>query len=169
MVKERRSSMAEKPEPTPERSGRNPRGYGDGASSATARRGSSRPGEEDLMGAVVESENMRAAHRRVVGNKGSAGVDGMSVTELKPCLVGSWRRIREELLEGRYRLQVVLRVEISKAGGGVRKLGIPTVRKAKEYVASGRRWVLRLIRRYLQAGIMEAGVGEARPPVLPVR
>ena len=127
MVKERRSSMAEKPEPTPERSGRNPRGYGGGASSATARRGNSRPGEGDLMGAVVESENMRAAYRRVVGNKGSAGVDGMSVAELKPYLVGNWRRIREELLEGRYRPQPVRRVEIPKAGGGVRKLGIPTV------------------------------------------
>jgi hypothetical protein len=113
------------------------------------------------MGAVVESENMRVAYRQVVGNKGSAGVDGMSVAELKPYLVGNWRRIREELLEGRYRPQPVLRVEIPKAGGGVRKLGIPAVRKAKEYVASGRRWVLRLIRRYLQAGVTEDGMVEA--------
>jgi len=53
-----------------------------------------------LMGAVVESENMRAAYRRVVGNKGSAGVDGMSVAELKPCLISNWRWIREELPGG---------------------------------------------------------------------
>ena len=135
MVKERRSSMAEKPEPTPERSGRNPRGYGGGASSATARRGNSRPGEEDLMGAVVESENMRAAYRRVVGNKGSAGVDGMSVAELKPYLVCNWRRIREELLEGRYRPQPVLRVEIPKAGVGCESLASP-----RSPTASPRRW-----------------------------
>jgi RNA-directed DNA polymerase len=63
----------------------------------------------------------------VIGNKGSAGIDGMSVAELKPYLVGNWRRIREELLEGRYRPQAVLRVDILKGGGGMRELGIPTV------------------------------------------
>jgi RNA-directed DNA polymerase len=86
--------MAERTDSRPGNSGRNPRVTGTGASSVTARRGNSRPGEGDLMGVVVESGNVMAAYRRMVGNKGSAGVDGMSVAELKPYLVGNWRRIR---------------------------------------------------------------------------
>lgn len=82
----------------------------------------------DLMEAVVERENMLNALRRVVGNKGAAGVDAMSVEELKPYLQTHWGQIKEHLLEGSYQPQPVLRVEIPKPGGkGVRKLGIPTV------------------------------------------
>ena len=51
----------------------------------------------------------------------------MAVSELRAYLKEQWPRIREELVEGRYRPQPVLRVEIPKAGGGVRLLGIPTV------------------------------------------
>jgi RNA-directed DNA polymerase len=81
----------------------------------------------DLMEAVVERENMLNALRRVVGNKGAAGVDAMSVEELKPYLQTHWGQIKEHLLEGSYQPQPVLRVEIPKPGGqGVRKLGIPT-------------------------------------------
>ena len=80
------------------------------------------------MEAVVERENMLKAFRRVVGNKGSAGVDAMSVEELKPYLQTHWRRIKEELLAGSYQPQPVRRVEIPKPGGrGTRKLGVPTV------------------------------------------
>lgn len=82
----------------------------------------------DLMEAVVERENMLNALRRVVGNKGAAGVDAMSVDELRPHLQTHWGQIKEHLLEGSYQPQPVLRVEIPKPGGkGVRKLGIPTV------------------------------------------
>jgi RNA-directed DNA polymerase len=179
------------------------------------------------MEAVVERENMWKAFRRVVGNKGAAGVDAMSVDELKPYLQTHWKRIREQLLGGCYEPQPVRRVEIPKPGGrGTRKLGVPTVvdrliqqalhqilnplfdpdfsvnsygfrqgcsahqalHQAREHVAGGRRWVvdldlekffdrvhhdvlmsrvarkvgdkrvLCLIRRYLQAGIMEGGL-----------
>ena len=80
------------------------------------------------MEAVVGRENMIAAYRKVVGNKGSPGVDGMSVEELKPYLNEHWGRIKSELLEGRYRPQPVKAVEIPKPGGsGVRRLGIPLV------------------------------------------
>jgi retron-type reverse transcriptase len=71
---------------------------------------------------AVERENMKRAYRRVVGNRGSAGVDGMGVDELNPYLQEHCGRIREELLEGRYELRPVLRVEIPTPGGkGMRK------------------------------------------------
>jgi RNA-directed DNA polymerase len=80
------------------------------------------------MEAVVERENMLNALRRVVSNKGAAGVDAMSVDELKPYLQTHWGCIKEHLLEGSYQPQPVRRVEIPKPGGkGVRKLGVPTV------------------------------------------
>jgi RNA-directed DNA polymerase len=183
-----------------------------------------------LMEAVVERGNMTAAYRRVMRNKGSSGVDGMTVAELKPHLTAQWERIKKELLEDRYRPSAVLSVEIPKMDGGMRKLGIPTVvdrligqaihqvlepmfdssfsessygfrrgrsthqaiGKAREYVSEGYRWVvdidlekffdrvnhdilmariarkvkdkrvLRLIRRYLTAGILTEGLETAR-------
>ena len=116
------------PDPIPESSGRNLRGYGVGASSGTARRDDFCQGTDGMMEAVVERENLQRAYKRVVGNKGAAGVDGMTVEELKPFLQAEWVHIREELLSGSYTPSPVLRVEIPKPGGkGVRKLGIPTV------------------------------------------
>ena len=120
--------MAEMPDPILEGSGRNPREEGVGASSAAAMEGESRPEDEMLMEEVVESKNLMKAYRRVVRNKGAAGIDGMTVEELKPYLERGWPQIKEQLLEGRYKPQSVRRVEISKPGGkGVRMLGIPTV------------------------------------------
>lgn len=184
-----------------------------------------------MMEAVVERQNMMVALRRVEGNKGSAGVDEMNVEALRPYLREHWLRIKEELLDGRYKPRPVRRVDIPKPGGkGMRQLGVPTVvdrliqqalhqvlqpvfdpdfsessygfrpgRKAHQavvkacsYVAEGRRWVvdidlekffdrvnhdvlmarvvlkvkdkrvLGLIRRYLQAGVMEGGVVSPR-------
>ncbi|MEE8386415.1 MAG: group II intron reverse transcriptase/maturase, partial [Dehalococcoidia bacterium] len=67
------------------------------------------------------------ALKRVQANKGSAGVDGMTVKQLPAYLAKHWPAIREQLLQGTYRPQPVKRVEIPKPDGGVRKLGIPTV------------------------------------------
>ena len=230
MTKQTRSRRAGMPDPLPGGSGRKLRDSGVGASSVTARRASDCRDNGALMEAVVERGNMTAAYRRVVGNKGSSGIDGMTVEELKPYLNEHWARIKSELLEDRYKPEAVREVEIPKPNGGSRKLGIPTVvdrlvgqalhqvlepifdpwfsessygfrrgrsahqavEQARQYVAEGYRWVvdidlekffdrvnhdvlmsriarrvkdkrvLRLIRRYLQAGIMSDGVTSPR-------
>ena len=215
----------------PERSGRKLPGHGQGASNATARPMSAQPeANVRLMELVVSRENMMRAYARVVGNKGAAGIDKMSVADLKPFLVEHWGRVREDLLADRYQPQAVRGVEIPKPGGGTRLLGIPTavdrliqqalhqvlmplfdpgfsdhsygfrpgrsahdaVTAAKAHVASGRRFVvdmdlekffdrvnhdvlmarvarkvadkrvLRLVRRYLQAGLMLDGIETQR-------
>src|SRR6266481_3859397 len=83
---------------------------------------------ERLMEEVLERENLKEAWKRVKANQGSAGVDGISVQQLPRHLIKHWPTIREQLLNGTYKPQPVRRVEIPKPdGGGVRKLGIPTV------------------------------------------
>lgn len=82
---------------------------------------------QGLMEAVVDLKNMREALKRVRRNKGSAGVDGMTVDGLNGYLREHWREVMGKLLEGRYEPQPVRRVEIPKPDGGVRQLGIPTV------------------------------------------
>ena len=211
-------------------SDRKSRGGAEGASRVTAKRGHSHPETLQLMEAVVERENMKTAWLRVKGNKGAAGVDGMSVDALLPYLREQWPSIKDDLLAGRYQPSPVRKVEIPKPGGGMRQLGIPTVldrliqqalhqvlqpifdsrfsassygfrpgrgahqavTQAKAYVAEGKRWVvdldvekffdrvnhdilmarlarkikdkriLRLIRRYLQAGMMASGLVSPR-------
>lgn len=183
-------------------------------------------GTSTLMRKVVDRRNLQRALKRVRRNKGSSGIDGMTVEELPDYLRENWPEIREQLLAGTYQPSAVKRQQIPKRGGGMRKLGIPTVldrfiqqavlqvltpkfdpgfsehsygfrpgrsahqaaRAAKRYVQEGRRYVvdvdlesffdcvnhdvlmaklakriedktlLRLIRRYLQAGIMDSGV-----------
>src|SRR6266481_3991339 len=79
------------------------------------------------MEAVVERENLKKALAQVKRNKGASGIDGMSVDELAAYLKKHWPMIRAQLLEGTYKPQPVRRVEIPKASGGTRPLGIPTV------------------------------------------
>jgi len=81
-----------------------------------------------LMEEVCERANLKEALRQVKANKGSAGVDGMTVGQLTDYLKQHWPAIREQLLNGTYEPKPVRRVEIPKPdGGGVRKLGIPCV------------------------------------------
>lgn len=84
-------------------------------------------GKERLMERVLERTNLVTALRRVERNRGAPGVDGMRVEQLRPFLRRHWSSIRGQLLKGQYQPQPVRRVEIPKATGGKRKLGIPTV------------------------------------------
>jgi RNA-directed DNA polymerase len=79
------------------------------------------------MEAIVECENLKKALAQVKRNKGAAGIDGMTVDDLGPYLKEHWPAIRARLLEDTYKPQPVRRVEIPKASGGKRLLGIPTV------------------------------------------
>lgn len=185
-----------------------------------------KPLTEKLLEKVCELSNLRRAYRQVRANRGAAGVDGMTVYELGPWVSTHKEELIRSLLDGSYRPKEVLEVEIPKADGGMRKLGIPTVvdrlvqqailqilepifdpnfsessygfrpnrsaqhavQKAQEYVEEGREVVvdidlekffdrvnhdvlmsrlakqmedkrlLRLIRRYLEAGIMRQGI-----------
>lgn len=181
---------------------------------------------EQMMEEVLDQENLQEALEKVMENKGAAGSDGMTVDKLPAYLKENWKRIRNELLEGKYAPQAVRRVEIPKSTGGVRKLGIPcaidrfiqkavqqvfqkhwdgtfsqysygfrpgksqhqAVKQAQEYVSSGLKYVvdidlekffdrvnhdvlmsriakrvkdkriLKLIRAFLNAGMMEGGL-----------
>ena len=100
----------------------------EGTESLTAKRKAESPAiGERLMEEVCEQDNCKRALARVRANKGSPGVDGISVHDLPGHLQQHWPAIREQLLSGTYTPQPVRRVEIPKPDGGVRKLGIPTV------------------------------------------
>jgi RNA-directed DNA polymerase len=108
--------------------GEAPKDLQEGTESSVVKRGTESPAiTEQLMEEVCERENCKQALKRVRANKGSAGVDGMTVQQLPEYLKQHWPAIREQLLSGTYKPQPVRRVEIPKPDGGVRKLGIPTV------------------------------------------
>jgi len=94
----------------------------------TAADGNERSGASDLMAKACERQNLLAALKRVKKNKGGPGIDGMTVDELPAHLRDHWPRLREQLLAGTYQPAPVKQQLIPKAGGGMRKLGIPTVR-----------------------------------------
>jgi RNA-directed DNA polymerase len=80
-----------------------------------------------LLEAALARENVARAWRRVKANKGSAGVDGLSIAATSVHLTTHWPQIRAQLLDGTYRPQPVRRVQIPKPDGSRRDLGIPTV------------------------------------------
>jgi len=83
--------------------------------------------ENGMLEQILDSDNMNRAYLRVKRNHGSGGVDGMSVDELGEYLAAHKDEILQAILDGRYRPNPVLRVEIPKDGGKKRPLGIPTV------------------------------------------
>ena len=80
-----------------------------------------------LLNRVLERNNLVRALKQVRRNKGAPGIDGMSVDELPDFLRKYWPKIRQQIIDGRYRPKPVKRVEIPKPDGRKRKLGIPTV------------------------------------------
>jgi group II intron reverse transcriptase/maturase len=193
---------------------------------STATNEIARLGTGRLMEEAIGSASVEMALKQVRRNKGSPGVDGMTVDELPLYVAEHWEELREQLLAGTYQPKPVKRQEIDKEGGGVRTLGIPSVldrfvqqctlqvlqprfdptfskhsygfrpgrgahqavSAARQYIQEGRRWVvdvdlekffdrvnhdvlmgrlakritdkrmLRLIRRYLEAGMMAHGI-----------
>jgi group II intron reverse transcriptase/maturase len=81
----------------------------------------------NLLGQVLNPKNIAMAQKRVISNKGEAGVDGMKVSELNAYMAANRPAIIESIENGTYQPQAVLGVEIEKASGGKRLLGIPTV------------------------------------------
>ncbi len=83
--------------------------------------------EPDLLGRVLNRDNLNGAYRRVKANKGAPGIDGMTVEAALPWLKEHKNELLERIRKGKYTPSPVRRVEIPKPDGGVRKLGIPTV------------------------------------------
>jgi RNA-directed DNA polymerase len=120
-------TRAEKPERPREASGGTAHGLRNERQAHAAHSGAAGDEARRLIDEVLRHENMAAAHARVVSNGGAPGIDGMTVEALGEHCREHWPRIRQELLDGTYQPQAVRRVEIPKAEGGVRTLGIPTV------------------------------------------
>jgi len=81
----------------------------------------------ELLEMTLERGNLKRAYEQVVRNKGSHGIDNMTVDQLKPHLQDNWEQIKSQLMAGTYKPLPVRRVEIPKPDGGIRLLGIPTV------------------------------------------
>jgi RNA-directed DNA polymerase len=83
--------------------------------------------DDDLLERILSRENMQQAWKRVKANKGAAEMDGMSIKAFPAYARDHWDEIRDALYAGTYQPSPVRRVEIPKATGGTRPLGIPTV------------------------------------------
>ena len=83
--------------------------------------------EPDLLGEILERDNLNRAYKRVKANKGAPGIDGMTIEEALPWLKEHKVELLERIRKGHYTPSAVRRVEIPKPDGGMRKLGIPTV------------------------------------------
>ena len=81
----------------------------------------------EMLEKILSNENIEKAYKRVYANKGAGGVDGVTTKELEEYMRENWVSIKEQIRARVYKPQPVLRVEIPKPNGGVRKLGIPTV------------------------------------------
>ena len=81
----------------------------------------------EMLERILSNENIERAYKKVYANKGAGGVDGVTTKELAEYMQENWSSIKEQIRTRTYKPQPVLRVEIPKPNGGVRKLGIPTV------------------------------------------
>ena len=106
------------------------------------------------MEEILERENLRSALSQVKRNKGGPGIDRMSVDEVTDYLRDHWASIRSLLLNGTYKPQAVKQVVIPKPGGGMRKLGIPTV--IDRFIQQA---VLQVLQKYWDAEFSESSFG----------
>ena len=83
--------------------------------------------DPDILGKILEKDNLNRAFKRVKANKGAPGIDGMTVKQALPWLREHNQELKEKIRKGHYTPSPVRRKEIPKPDGGVRKLGIPTV------------------------------------------
>ena len=83
--------------------------------------------EPDILGKILDKDNLNRAYKRVKANKGAPGVDGMTIEAALSWLKENHRGLVERIRKGKYTPSPVRRVEIPKPDGGIRKLGIPTV------------------------------------------
>lgn len=83
--------------------------------------------EPDILGKILDKDNLNRAYKRVKANKGAPGVDGMTIEEVPPWRKEHNHELVERIRKGKYSPSPVRRVEIPKPDGGMRKLGIPTV------------------------------------------
>jgi RNA-directed DNA polymerase len=81
----------------------------------------------DLLQAVLASDNLARAWKRVKANKGAPGIDGVTIADFPAHARAHWPAVREQIDQGRYQPQAVRRVQIPKPDGGQRLLGLPTV------------------------------------------
>ena len=98
-----------------------------GARSAGTQEGREADGA-DLLERILSRDNLNRAYKRVKANKGAPGIDGMTVEEALPWLQQHRTELLDSIRAGKYKPQPVRRKEIPKPDGGVRQLGIPTVK-----------------------------------------
>lgn len=110
-----------------EGAGRNASGSAQGAASATSDASHCIGQATGLLEQMIERGNLNAAWKQVRRNKGAAGVDGLDFERTATLIRKEWDKIKALLLAGCYRPEPVRRVEIPKANGGVRLLGVPTI------------------------------------------
>ena len=81
-----------------------------------------------MLDEILKRQNVEKAMLQVERNKGVGGVDGMETVELRPYINANYQQMRQVLLTGNYTPDAVMKVEIPKPQGGMRMLGIPTVK-----------------------------------------
>ena len=91
------------------------------------KKGSRQAMSEDIITKILERDNLNLAFKNVKANKGASGIDELSIEETEKFIKEHKNQIVWQLYNRKYQPQPVRRVEIPKANGGVRKLGIPTV------------------------------------------
>lgn len=107
--------------------GRNPRTAAPGASEPPSGRDKPVAQDQQLIEELIERDNLNRAWKQVRRNRGSPGVDGRDLNQTQAYVKEHWNEIEAHLLAGTYRPKPVERVEIPKAGGGTRLLGVPTI------------------------------------------